>query len=147
MKKSYLKKKGKNPKRKLQEKIDRDYQDFFRSLCAEGNIKCEISGAEMELCHHFIPKSQSTNLRYDIENLVPVSGAVHSKFQFRPDIPNLIIIGRRGLKWAESIRQKADIPAQNTITWLTEQEVKLEYLKIRKEDLIKNYKKLGYFKL
>ncbi len=145
MKKSYLKKKGKNPRKIYEEKVNRKWQDWFRALCLEFNIRCEISSEPQEVIHHFIEKSNSANLQFDVRNFIPVSGKTHSLFMFRRSILDAEIGFSRGIEWIEYIKKQKQIHISKSIKWLREQEERLE--SFDREELAKSYKKLGYFKL
>ena len=145
MKKSYLKRKSKNPRKRLEEKVDRAYQDFFRSLCGEYEIRCELCGKQQEVVHHFVEKRKSGNLRYDVINFVPICGFCHSLFKFRNSILNAAIGNRRGNEWIKEIEVKSKVITHKTQKWLNE---KLELLgRMDKEKIAKYYKKFNYFRL
>jgi len=121
--------------------LDRKYQDFFRSLCWEFGIVCEICGAKMEVIHHFIPKAQSKNLRYDVENFIPVCGKCHYLFHKRASVPNGIIALKRGEEWLLRIKKKGQIHIAKTKRWLIAQEKALNRL----DKSVDDYRNLKHF--
>ena len=88
---------------KLKAKADRKFQDFYRGG------KCEICGQPMFCLHHFIEKSRSNYLRYEIRNMVKVCLSCHYKFH-HPDPVNSLnelikrIRGKAWVGWIESHR-------------------------------------------
>ncbi len=77
--------------------------------------------------HHFVLKSLSLNLRYDILNAVPICtgpGGCHYKMHgFDPtEIHRLndIIIKRRGPEWHKYIEDNRRVKRKHNIVWLTE---------------------------
>lgn len=40
---------------------------------------CLMCGGQVEVAHHFVHKSKSLALRYDIKNLIPLCGKCHCK--------------------------------------------------------------------
>ena len=44
-----------------------------------------ISGQPTQVMHHFVPKSVSSNLRYDFDNLIPLTNAEHCRLHQSPD--------------------------------------------------------------
>lgn len=130
-----------NPRKISETTLDRKYQDFFRSLCWEFGILCEICGGKVEVMHHFIPKAQSKNLRYDVENFIPVCGKCHYLFHKRASVPNGIVALKRGVEWLMRIKKKGQIHVVKTIKWLKAQEERLSHL----EQAVNNYRNLRHF--
>ena len=69
--------------------------------------KCLICGKEATEVHHFIPKSLSLNLRWDLDNAVPICRKCHFNLHNRSDpYLNLIIVFIRGKDWLDRIIKK-----------------------------------------
>jgi glucan phosphorylase len=98
----------------------------------------------MELCHHYIEKHLSANLRYDPENFVPITNSVHAGHHHFGYIINDIIRDKRGEDWYRRIREKMNIKTKIDIQKAKEQ---LDLLKKNKKKLIKNYKRFYFFTL
>jgi len=100
--------------------------------------ECIICGhSDQTTFHHYIPKSRSLSLRYDIMNGVPLCNMkCHYKIHHSgtPDEVREIcdtIRKKRGKEWCEYIdnAKKQDNTGLNTIAWLEEQKAKLnDYL-------------------
>ena len=62
--------------------------------------RCIICGNPTYLAHHFIPKSLSSRLRYEPDNLIPLCWHDHQKLHQTAD-PNYtdIIISLKGRNW------------------------------------------------
>jgi len=102
MKKTPLKRIGKNPIRKLKLKADIALQNFYRTK----GEKCLICIKPAELQHHFILKSMCNRLRYEKINLIPLCKSCH----FRAHFGNSNFIGGqivyiKGKKWLDKIRR------------------------------------------
>ena len=103
---------------------------FQRSLEKWGD-RCTICGRKATQMHHFIPRSRSRLLKYDVENAVPLCQSCHYKIHFSSN-PNEIhrlveiIRKRRGKKWCDYIDEREKRPkASLGIKWLEEQKQKL----------------------
>ena len=89
--------------RKLVEEADKLYQiKFIRE-----NPTSIISGDLTEVAHHFIPKSQSNNLRYDEENGIPLTNGEHCRHHRSGD-PSIVarILAVKGQKWFDGLQLK-----------------------------------------
>lgn len=66
--------------------------------------RCEVCGKANEVGHHFITKSQSSFLRYEWKNIVPLCHSCHFKHHIQSD-PHIsaTIIQKRGKEWYEWI--------------------------------------------
>jgi len=85
---------------KWQASCDRLMQDINRA-----NFEyCEACGKRNEVGHHYIPKSQSSFLRYMFKNLIPLCHSCHFNHHFRQD-PIVVtrILHKRGEEWQEWI--------------------------------------------
>jgi hypothetical protein len=103
-----LRKKSNNPRKKLLEIADAALQDFYRKNYSE--MRCEGCGMPMQLMHHFILKSQSNFLRYNIINLIFICKSCHSMvhgFRGGPIIGRIVL--HRGEKWLDLIRTSEKI--------------------------------------
>lgn len=98
-----------------------------------GNV-CECCGATAETYHHYVPKSRSLRLKYDVQNAVPLchrfGNKCHYKIHFSPE-PHVkhklceIICKKRGEKWVEYIETARKEKVKDTIWWLEEQKDRL----------------------
>lgn len=66
--------------------------------------KCEICSKPMSCLHHFFPKSVSSRLRYDWDNLIPICNACHMRHHQAND-PRIhgTVIQKRGISWYENL--------------------------------------------
>jgi len=101
----------------LRRKADRLFQIAF----VKDNPYCLICGHPTSCGHHYIPKSRSNNLRYDISNLVPLCRSCHFKHHFAGD-PHIVevILQKRGQEWADDLNERRRIPRRLNITYLKE---------------------------
>ena len=102
MKKTPLKRKSKSTTSKLQNVADKLLQEANHIL----HKKCEACGGENQVGHHWIEKSRSSFLRYDLRNIIPLCNSCHSKIHniFGNSIVGGLniaekIISIRGKKW------------------------------------------------
>lgn len=85
-------------------KADRLYQEIGRIL-SEG--MCEVCGGDQQVTHHFIKKSQSTGLRYDIMNGIHLCNKCHCAIhQGKRDNVTGLIVANRGAKWMYELELK-----------------------------------------
>lgn len=87
----------------------RDKADaLLTPLCKKHSPNCESCGKETQVGHHWIEKSRSSFLRYDLRNLIPLCHSCHAKIHNRfgnsivggLDVAE-IIINKRGRVWKE----------------------------------------------
>lgn len=95
--------KKKKPLSYYRNKADRLLQEICRAV----NESCLICGGEYSCAHHFIRKSQSTVLRYDMENCIPICHKCHTKCHTGQDdtIPALITV-IKGKEWLDRLLEK-----------------------------------------
>ena len=142
-----MRKQTKKGLKAIETKLDREYQDFFRDLCWHFGIRCEISGEIMELCHHYIEKSKSGALRYNLINFVPIIQKVHCAIHMsKGDSTNSNkIVLHRGIKWALQIELLRNTTISKDWKYYSDARIQLEKMKERREELVKSYKEKGYF--
>lgn len=120
-----MKKKSTSKRRKLIDKADRLLQDWMR-IKHQGEV-CEVCGEPFEVSHHFIPKSQSTVLRFDEKNLIKLCHKCHY---------GIHRTGRASLYIAQIATQRG----QNWVKYITTQKNKITTLKTKDlEDKINYY--------
>jgi hypothetical protein len=88
----------------LQRKCDRLMQEAGKKLFP----KSIISGRPTEVMHHYIPKSVCSALRYDFENLIPLTNAEHCRLHQSPDPSYEVVIYAKmgGETWWQRLQQK-----------------------------------------
>jgi hypothetical protein len=101
--------------RKLIEKADKLYQ---LKLIQE-KPKSIVSGEPTEIIHHFIPKSQSNNLRYDEKNGVPLTHAEHFAHHTKGD-PEIVttIVKVNGVKWYNDLQIRRRVICKLNVAYL-----------------------------
>jgi len=111
-----------NKKQELVKQAD----DKWKEKCLEKwGDRCIITGELASTFHHFIPKSKSTLLRFDVANGVPVSLKIHYILHFskNPDEVYQIIKTireRRGDVWCDYMdkKKKEKFNGNITVKWL-----------------------------
>ena len=149
MKRTELKKKTKNPTKKLEEKLDREYQDFFRELCHQFGITSEYSGKQMEVCHHHIEKCRSALLRYNLINFVPITNGEHTEISLSRGDGSIMnrVISKRCQRWVNLIEKLRYKTIPKDFAYYEKAQQQLEYMKSHKKELVASYLKNGYFSL
>ena len=115
-----LRRKTKNPLKRITENAERALQDWYRAEY-EGE-KCECCGAEFELMHHHLLKSQSNYGRYkQPANLIFLCKKCHDALHF--GMHN--IVSKYSLNRGKAWERKIDLIRQQTnfrlnITYLNE---------------------------
>jgi len=77
--------------------------------------KSLISGQPTEVIHHFVPKSQSNNLRYDFLNAIPLLNSEHFRHHITGD-PSIMatVIRKKGNKWEDDLNTRRHITVKQT---------------------------------
>lgn len=101
--------------RKLEKVADSLFQLAGKKLYP----KSIISGEPTEVGHHFIPKSQSNNLRYDFNNFIPLTNKEHCRHHLSGD-PSIVstIILKRGYEWYNDLNLRRHIIRKQTKEYL-----------------------------
>jgi 5-methylcytosine-specific restriction endonuclease McrA len=109
--------------KRLRKKADR----LWGKICLEGGKKCEYCGQPAQDPHHFIPKSLSSVLRYDLQNCIPLCRRCHWLWHNRADgsIYAKIVLGR-GEKWANHINRKRNKIVKTDVKFYEDAIKKLE---------------------
>ncbi len=100
-----------NPLKTLQNQADRLIQEKGRRKYKN----CEYCGGEMNCLHHFFPKSVSSALRYDWDNLIPICSGCHMQHHNGDPRIHAQIILKRGEKWYKNLlrdKEKITKPSQ-----------------------------------
>jgi len=89
---------------KLQREADRLMQELGRKKFP----KSLISGLPTQVLHHFVPKSVSSMLRYDWDNLIPLTNAEHCRLHQSPDpTTNARILEIKGMDWFKELKRRS----------------------------------------
>lgn len=102
--------------RKLEKYADRLFQLRGKELYPVSVVK---GGKPTQVIHHFIPKSQSNNLRYDFKNACPATNGQHFRHHNCGD-PTLTnaFIKNRGQKWIDDLEIRRHIIRKHTKEYL-----------------------------
>ena len=67
-----------------------------------------ISGLPTEVMHHYLPKSVSSILRYNWDNLIPLTNGEHCRLHQSPDptINIKIVEAKGGTEWFNKLKEK-----------------------------------------
>ena len=83
-------------------KADKQMQEIGREMYADKG--CLICGGEYSCLHHFFPKSQSTYLRYNWKNLIPICQKCHyNHHNGNPEV-HIIVLEIKGMDWFEELQ-------------------------------------------
>ena len=70
--------------------------------------KCLICGKKMSCLHHYYPKSSSSTLRYDEDNLIPICQGCHFRHHNGdPSIHNTVN-EKKGKAWLKRLQSKKE---------------------------------------
>lgn len=121
--------------RKLKKELEKEAMELWKRACAlKWGTRCEITGKPASTFHHFIYRSRSKAMTYDVMNGVPVSAEVHNIIHFsryddkRYEVLNKII-QHRGQEWFNYIKAKRNEPPPagiGSVAWLQDQIKKLK---------------------
>lgn len=130
MKRSSLRKTGKSETSKLQKKCD----SLLTPIIKKKYPKCEGCGINpTTVAHHWIEKSRSSNLRYDLRNIIPLCAVCHVKIHNRfgnnvvggVDIADKII-NKRGKVWKRHMDEEANVIVKTNKAWYESKLAELE---------------------
>ena len=111
--------------------LEKELNDLWKAKCLETYEHfCEYCGQPLSTFHHFIPKSRSTLLRYDIKNGIALCQKCHYKIHFSSKPSEVYEIVKairesRGKEWVKYIEERERETISKTIKWLEEQKEKL----------------------
>lgn len=83
----------------LRNRADKLYQQVFKLKYP----KSILSGQPTEVIHHMIKKSESSRLRYDGDNAIPLTTAEHCALHCHETIYSGRIIQIKGLPWFQTL--------------------------------------------
>ncbi len=123
-------KKKKSNKKILQEELTELWKMKSYDLLPH---KCMACGGVLSTWHHWIPKSRSLFLRYNINNSIPICKECHYILHFSSKPTEVAEIVDRirknmGQSWCNWIMENEYKKATNTIKWLNTQKNILENL-------------------
>jgi len=98
--------------RKLEKYADKLFQEAGKKLYPVSVVETRLP---TEVIHHFIPKSQSNNLRYDFKNACPATNGQHFRYHTCGD-PMLTnaFIRDRGQDWIDDLEVRRHIVVKQT---------------------------------
>ena len=80
---------------------DRLLQEIIR----KENERCLLCNNPCEVGHHFVRKSNSSYLRYDFRNIIPLCQKCHCNYHLREDESfNIRIKDIMGIKWYDELQ-------------------------------------------
>ena len=82
---------------------------------------CLVCGKHCEVMHHFVPKSQSSFLRYDKRNLINLCNSCHARHHLSGD-PFIVgaILVAKGQEWANQLETDRHILQKTNKGYLLE---------------------------
>ena len=108
--------------KRSKEKRLRDQADkLFQVALIKMKPVSVVSGEPTEVIHHFVPKAQSNNLRYDEKNGVPLTHAEHFAHHTKGD-PDIVttIVKVNGVKWYNDLQIRRRIICKLNVGYLEE---------------------------
>lgn len=105
--------------RKELSSLERKADALFQIRMREKYPVSIISGLPTEVIHHYVPKSQSNNLRYDELNAIPLTCAEHFRHHTCGD-PNIMatILKKKGQDWNDDLQLRRRTICKHTIEYL-----------------------------
>ena len=77
--------------------------------------RCLLCSGETQVAHHFVHKSQSTRLRYEFDNLIPLCHKCHQALHHNEGFYASRIVAYKGVVWFQNLEKikreivKADV--------------------------------------
>jgi hypothetical protein len=89
-------------------KLQRTCDALMQQVGKLKNPKSLISNLPTQVMHHYIPKSCSSILRYNWDNLIPLTNGEHCSLHQSPDpTTNILILqAKGGQKWFDKLKEK-----------------------------------------
>lgn len=106
----------KSPRTVLKRHLDRLIQQIY----VKKYPKCLVSDDPTDVMHHFVPKSRSLYLRYDVRNLIPLCKSCHAKHHWGDPKIHAIILKKKGWDWYENLNKDRQKVMKNTMGNLRE---------------------------
>ena len=116
MKRSYIKRKPRKRKKKTPKDLLKDEAEklFKEVVLKRADFTDEYNGMDANVAHHFILRSQCSQLMYDSSNGIALSQGSHLQHH-QAQNPRIhdTIIRKRGTKWADELYRKKDYYRDN----------------------------------
>lgn len=97
--------------------------------------KCAICGKETQVAHHFVHKSSSNKLRYELENLVNLCNPCHFRLHQNESYWAAVLVSGLGMKWFERMKSMKDEYVKADVHWYIEQGERLKVMLIDAEKM------------
>lgn len=97
---------------------------------------CEACGQRNEVGHHYVPKSQSSFLRYSFKNLIPLCHSCHFRHHKGDPVVAARILHKRGEDWQAWIESVRRTSIKTGIHYYQETYKQLEALRHKTHDEI-----------
>jgi hypothetical protein len=89
--------------------------------------KSLLSGLPTDVMHHYIPKSVSSMLRYDWDNLIPLTNGEHCRLHQSPDpTTNARILEIKGMDWFKELKRRSVMYHKVNVAMYEEVKARLE---------------------
>ena len=90
-------------KKRFKKKLD----NILQSIIIKKYSKCFVCGKETSCGHHYIPKSRSLYLRWDLDNIIPLCVSCHFNHHNGDPHPHFIVIKKKGFDWHSNLKKKS----------------------------------------
>lgn len=74
-------------------------------------------GGQTEVAHHFVKKSKSNMLRYELNNLIPLTQAQHQALHNNESFWSGKIINIKGIEWFRELERIKNLSTKIDIHW------------------------------
>ncbi len=91
--------------------------------------RCMLCPAETQVAHHFVHKSKSTRLRYELDNLIPLCHKCHQRLHHNESYEAGKIIQIKGLKWFNALEKLKNQVVKADWVWYSIQIQNLQNVK------------------
>ncbi len=112
-------------KKRLRKEADKEWS---KAVHRKYGSMCEITGGYADQTHHYFPKGKYPQLRYHIDNGIPVSKGGHFRIENGDPTTHERIKSNRGQEWYEKLEEKSkeEIPSGRGIEYYKEQVERLK---------------------
>lgn len=109
---------------------------WYEAILKMANYKCEVCGKKAIQAHHFVPKSLSNALRFQLINGVALCIQCHFSHHHRGD-PKIHaeIIKKRGKRWLNKVEKIRKETIKTSLKWYEEQIERLAARELRNDPL------------
>lgn len=96
---------------------------------------CILGGELTQVAHHFVHRSKSNRLRYDLINLIPLCNKCHQKLHHNESYWAAVIVEEKGMEWFRNLDLAKRETVKTDIHWYMKNLARLQNLLNTEEEI------------